>query len=167
MALGWRFAPQEVIGMHTSFQRLVVTARDPPCRHGRCRAEKPQHVDLTHHYPYDPGVHDDTSLVSYLPVVLSPTSPQDDAICSRPDDSLLVIMTDKIATPVVDRTGTTRLRDSLERAKRGEGPSIGQWLEFHGYSLAKTVAPLGEDVGSASLGCWTTFTLANPHNAPT
>ncbi|CAH0020376.1 unnamed protein product [Clonostachys rhizophaga] len=48
-------------------------------------------------------------------------------------------------SPVVDRAGKTRLRESLERAKRGQGPSIGQWLEFPGYSLAKTVAPLGED----------------------
>lgn len=51
-------------------------------------------------------------------------------------------------SPVVDRTGKTRLRESLERAKRGQGPSIGQWLEFPGYSLAKTVAPLGEDVSA-------------------
>ncbi|KAJ9157217.1 Aldolase citrate lyase family protein [Pleurostoma richardsiae] len=54
-------------------------------------------------------------------------------------------MSQQIASPVVDSTGKTRLRESLERAKRGEGPSVGQWLEFPGYSLARTVAPLGED----------------------
>ncbi|POS68917.1 hypothetical protein DHEL01_v212690 [Diaporthe helianthi] len=54
-------------------------------------------------------------------------------------------MANQIKSPVVDATGKTRLRESLERAKRGEGPSIGQWLEFPGYSLARTVAPLGED----------------------
>lgn len=55
-----------------------------------------------------------------------------------------------IATPVVNSAGKTRLRDSLERAKRGEGPSVGQWLEFPGYSLARTVASLGEDVSPQS-----------------
>lgn len=40
----------------------------------------------------------------------------------------------------------TQLQQSLERAKRGDGPSVGQWLELPGYSLARTVAPLGEDV---------------------
>ncbi|OHW98902.1 aldolase citrate lyase family protein [Colletotrichum incanum] len=54
-------------------------------------------------------------------------------------------MANQIKSPVVDTTGKTRLRDSLERASRGEGPSVGQWLEFPGYSLARTVAPLGED----------------------
>ncbi|CAH0055924.1 unnamed protein product [Clonostachys solani] len=39
----------------------------------------------------------------------------------------------------------TRLRESLERAKARQGPSVGQWLEFPGYTLAKTVASLGED----------------------
>lgn len=59
-------------------------------------------------------------------------------------------MSPPIAAPVVDASGKTRLRDSLERAKRGEGPSVGQWLEFPGYSLARTIAPLGEDVSLAS-----------------
>jgi hypothetical protein len=58
-----------------------------------------------------------------------------------------LIMVNQTPSPVVDRTGRTRLRDSLEKSKRGEGPSIGQWLEFPGYSLAKTVAQLGPDVG--------------------
>jgi hypothetical protein len=35
---------------------------------------------------------------------------------------------------------------SLERARRREAPSVGQWLEFPGYHLARTVASLGEDV---------------------
>jgi 4-hydroxy-2-oxoheptanedioate aldolase len=55
-------------------------------------------------------------------------------------------MSNQIASPVVNSSGKTRLRDSLERAKRGEGPSVGQWLEFPGYTLARTIAPLGEDV---------------------
>ncbi|KAL1872320.1 hypothetical protein VTK73DRAFT_1551 [Phialemonium thermophilum] len=54
-------------------------------------------------------------------------------------------MASQIASPVVDVAGKTRLQESLERAKRGEGPSMGQWLEFPGYSLARTVAALGED----------------------
>jgi hypothetical protein len=43
-------------------------------------------------------------------------------------------------------SGGTPLHQSLERARRGDGPSVGQWLELPGYSLARTVAPLGEDV---------------------
>jgi 4-hydroxy-2-oxoheptanedioate aldolase len=43
-------------------------------------------------------------------------------------------------------SGRTPLHQSLERARRGDGPSVGQWLELPGYSLARTVAPLGEDV---------------------
>lgn len=39
-------------------------------------------------------------------------------------------------------TGKTRLRRSLERAAAGGPPSIGQWLEFPGYTLARTVASL-------------------------
>ncbi|KAK7447993.1 hypothetical protein CaCOL14_007374 [Colletotrichum acutatum] len=54
-------------------------------------------------------------------------------------------MANQMQSPVMNASGKTRLRESLERAKRGEGPSIGQWLEFPGYSLARTVAPLGED----------------------
>jgi len=63
-----------------------------------------------------------------------------------------LIMANQTPSLVVDRTSRTRLRDSLEKAKRGEGPSIGQWLEFPGYSLAKTVARLGEDVGVSRSG---------------
>ncbi|KAK4496928.1 hypothetical protein PRZ48_011377 [Zasmidium cellare] len=36
----------------------------------------------------------------------------------------------------------TRLRASLERAASGGAPSVGQWLEFPGYTLARTVASL-------------------------
>jgi hypothetical protein len=43
-------------------------------------------------------------------------------------------------------SGQTRLHQSLERARLGHGPSVGQWLELPGYSLARTVATLGEDV---------------------
>ncbi|CAL5868574.1 uncharacterized protein PFLUO_LOCUS2801 [Penicillium psychrofluorescens] len=42
-------------------------------------------------------------------------------------------------------TEKTRLRVSLEGAAARKGPSIGQWLEFPGYSLARTVSQLGED----------------------
>lgn len=49
-------------------------------------------------------------------------------------------------TSNVGNTMQTRLASSLERARRGDGPSVGQWLELPGYSLARTVAPLGEDV---------------------
>ncbi|KAF7540675.1 hypothetical protein G7054_g1157 [Neopestalotiopsis clavispora] len=54
-------------------------------------------------------------------------------------------MSNQIASPVVNATGKTRLRESLEKARRGEGPSVGQWLEFPGYTLARTIAPLGQD----------------------
>ncbi|RAK85741.1 HpcH/HpaI aldolase/citrate lyase family protein [Aspergillus costaricaensis CBS 115574] len=54
-------------------------------------------------------------------------------------------MVTSIASPVVSATGKTRLQASLERATARQGPSIGQWLEFPGYSLARTVAPLGAD----------------------
>ncbi|KAH7014082.1 2-dehydro-3-deoxyglucarate aldolase [Microdochium trichocladiopsis] len=54
-------------------------------------------------------------------------------------------MSNQIALPVVDPAGKTRLRQSLERAKAREGPSVGQWLEFPGYTLARTIAPLGQD----------------------
>jgi hypothetical protein len=62
-------------------------------------------------------------------------------------------MSNQIAAPVVNVAGKTRLRESLERAKAGLGPSVGQWLEFPGYTLARTVAPLGEDVSHPSDGC--------------
>ncbi|KAL4990327.1 Pyruvate/Phosphoenolpyruvate kinase-like domain-containing protein [Aspergillus falconensis] len=39
----------------------------------------------------------------------------------------------------------TRLQASLSRAAAREAPSIGQWLEFPGYQLARTVAALSED----------------------
>ncbi|KAL2865544.1 HpcH/HpaI aldolase family protein [Aspergillus lucknowensis] len=42
-------------------------------------------------------------------------------------------------------TTKTRLQTSLKRAAARQAPSVGQWLEFPGYALAKTVAQLGED----------------------
>lgn len=60
-------------------------------------------------------------------------------------------MISSITSPVVSTTGKTRLQASLERATARQGPSIGQWLEFPGYSLARTVAHLGADVRAASL----------------
>ncbi|EFW99925.1 2-dehydro-3-deoxyglucarate aldolase [Grosmannia clavigera kw1407] len=54
-------------------------------------------------------------------------------------------MSNQIASPVVDATGKTKLRAALERAKRREGPCVGQRLELPGYTLAKTLATLGED----------------------
>ncbi|KAH8200555.1 hypothetical protein TruAng_005273 [Truncatella angustata] len=54
-------------------------------------------------------------------------------------------MSSQISSPVVNASGKTRLRESLERAKRGEGPSVGQWLEFPGYTLARTIGSLGQD----------------------
>ncbi|KAL4968014.1 HpcH/HpaI aldolase family protein [Aspergillus stella-maris] len=42
-------------------------------------------------------------------------------------------------------TSKTPLQLSLERAAARQAPSIGQWLEFPGYHLARTVAALGED----------------------
>lgn len=44
---------------------------------------------------------------------------------------------------IVSDTGKTRLQVALERAKNGGPPAVGQWLEFPGYSLARTVASLG------------------------
>ncbi|RSL81141.1 hypothetical protein CEP51_006055 [Fusarium floridanum] len=53
-------------------------------------------------------------------------------------------MSNQIASPV-DASGKTRLQQSLERAREGHGPSLGQWLALPGYTLARTIAPLGED----------------------
>ncbi|RDW74920.1 hypothetical protein BP6252_06062 [Coleophoma cylindrospora] len=39
----------------------------------------------------------------------------------------------------------TPLRAALERAKAGGAPCVGQWMEFPGYTLAKTIAGLGFD----------------------
>lgn len=50
------------------------------------------------------------------------------------------------ASPVVNSSGKTRLQHSLEQAKNRQGPSIGQWLALPGHALAKTIAPLGQDV---------------------
>lgn len=58
-------------------------------------------------------------------------------------------MTTQTVSVAENGSGKTRLRLSLERARDGEGPSIGQWLEFPGYTLAKTVAGLSPDVRSS------------------
>lgn len=47
---------------------------------------------------------------------------------------------------IVSDNGKTRLRAAIERAKDGGAPALGQWLEFPGYSLARTVASLDVDV---------------------
>ncbi|KAI8713075.1 HpcH-HpaI domain-containing protein [Fusarium sp. LHS14.1] len=52
-------------------------------------------------------------------------------------------MSNQIASPIID--GKTRLQQSLERARDGRGPSLGQWLALPGYTLARTIAPLGQD----------------------
>ncbi len=52
----------------------------------------------------------------------------------------------ELETAIVSSTGKTRLRAALERAQKGGAPCVGQWLEFPGYSLARTVAGLGSDV---------------------
>lgn len=50
-----------------------------------------------------------------------------------------------MTTAIDPKTHKTRLRTSLERSASGGPPSIGQWLEFPGYTLARTVASLGCD----------------------
>lgn len=72
-------------------------------------------------------------------------------------------MSNQISSPVVNATGKTKLRESLERAKAKEGPSIGQWLMFPGYTLAKTVAGLGMDVSSF---CDISPVLVHPYQLP-
>ena len=47
---------------------------------------------------------------------------------------------------IVSRTGKTRLREALERAKDGGKPCVALWLWFPGYSLARLVGGLGADV---------------------
>lgn len=59
-------------------------------------------------------------------------------------------MSNQISSPVVNASGKTRLRESLERAKARQGPSVGQWLMFPGYTLAKTIAGLGMDVSATA-----------------
>ncbi|KAH8599912.1 Pyruvate/Phosphoenolpyruvate kinase-like domain-containing protein [Bisporella sp. PMI_857] len=54
-------------------------------------------------------------------------------------------MSSELRTAIVSNTGKTRLRASLERAQAGGQPSVGQWIDFPGYTLAKTVAGLGFD----------------------
>jgi 4-hydroxy-2-oxoheptanedioate aldolase len=47
---------------------------------------------------------------------------------------------------IVDSSGKTRIRAALERAQKGGAPCVGQWLEFPGFTLARTIASLGPDV---------------------
>lgn len=56
-------------------------------------------------------------------------------------------------TAVVSPSGKTRLRATVERAQQGGLPSVGQWLEFPGYTLARTVAALGSDVCDPHVQC--------------
>ncbi|KAL2671283.1 hypothetical protein Neosp_013863 [[Neocosmospora] mangrovei] len=58
-------------------------------------------------------------------------------------------MSNQIASPIID--GKTRLQQSLERARDGHGPSLGQWLALPGYTLARTIAPLGQDVNDHNM----------------
>lgn len=55
-------------------------------------------------------------------------------------------MSAEFTTSVVSNTGKTRFRAALERARDGGAPCVGQWMEFPGYTLARTVAGLGADV---------------------
>lgn len=52
----------------------------------------------------------------------------------------------EVPTSVVSSTGKTKLQAALERARETGQPAVGQWMEFPGYSLARTVAALGSDV---------------------
>jgi len=74
-------------------------------------------------------------------------------------------MSAEFTSAVVSYTGKTRFRAALERARDGGAPCVGQWMEFPGYTLARTVAGLGSDVCLFSIrlnfiltyrdsGCW-------------
>jgi 4-hydroxy-2-oxoheptanedioate aldolase len=60
--------------------------------------------------------------------------------------TILRNMSPEVSSVVISASGKTRLRASLERALQGGAPSLGQWLEFPGYTLSRTVASLGSDV---------------------
>jgi hypothetical protein len=49
----------------------------------------------------------------------------------------------ELKTAIVSPEGKTRLRAALERAQSGGAPCVGQWMEFPGYTLARTIAGLG------------------------
>lgn len=55
-------------------------------------------------------------------------------------------MATELKSTVISDSGKTRLRAALERAKQGGSPCVGQWMEFPGYTLARTIAGLGSDV---------------------
>ncbi|TVY35024.1 2-keto-3-deoxy-L-rhamnonate aldolase [Lachnellula occidentalis] len=54
-------------------------------------------------------------------------------------------MSTEYSSAIVSASGKTRLRATLERAQKGGAPSVGQWLEFPGFTLSRTVASLGSD----------------------
>jgi 4-hydroxy-2-oxoheptanedioate aldolase len=58
----------------------------------------------------------------------------------------------EVPTSIVSSTGKTKLQDALERARETGQPAVGQWMEFPGYSLARTVAAIGSDV--SELDCY-------------
>ena len=55
-------------------------------------------------------------------------------------------MSEEFKSAIVSGTGKTRLRAALERAQAGGAPCVGQWMEFPGYTLARTIGGLGFDV---------------------
>lgn len=55
--------------------------------------------------------------------------------------------------------GKTRLNAALERSRQGGPPAIGQWMEFPGYTLSKTIAGLGSDVCNFSIPTSSSFKL--------
>jgi 4-hydroxy-2-oxoheptanedioate aldolase len=59
-------------------------------------------------------------------------------------------MSQEFKFSLVTDTGKTRLQASLERAKVGGAPCVGQWMEFPGYTLARTVGGLSFDVRNRS-----------------
>lgn len=52
----------------------------------------------------------------------------------------------EVPTSIISSTGKTKLQAALERARETGQPAVGQWMEFPGFSLARTVAALGSDV---------------------
>ena len=52
----------------------------------------------------------------------------------------------EIKSAIVSPAGKTRLQAALDRAQKGGLPCTGQWMEFPGYTLARTIAGFGFDV---------------------
>jgi len=61
-------------------------------------------------------------------------------------------MSTEFKSSIVSETGKTRLRAALERARDGGAPCVGQWMDFPGFTLARTIAGLGADVSPHQ--CW-------------